>query len=129
MDIPGMDLSGINNNGFNLYMSQTQRNEAELEGFSKVFEAARGGGRTAEEDKQLREACESFESYFLQIMLREMRKTSFDENGFLPKSNAEQIFTDMLDEEIAKSAAKGKGIGLADQLYRQMTRYDAVDPN
>jgi flagellar protein FlgJ len=123
MDITGMDMSGISNGAIDLYVSQSRRNEAELEGFQTVFEKALER-RTAEDDRQLREACESFEAYFLQIMLREMRKTSFDPNGVLPKSNAEQIFTDMLDEEIAKSAAKGKGIGLADQLYMQMTRYD-----
>jgi flagellar protein FlgJ len=124
INIMGMDLIGVGSNAMDLYVSQTQRNEAELKGFQTVFEKALER-KTAEDDRELREACESFESYFLQIMLREMRKTTFDDNGFLPKSSAEKMFTDMLDEEIAKSASKGKGIGLADQLYRQMTMYDA----
>ena len=71
--------------------------------------------------KQLMEACESFESYFLQMLFREMRKTLSDEDGLIPKSNAEKIFTDLLDEETSKNAARAGGMGLAQMMYKQMT--------
>jgi flagellar protein FlgJ len=76
---------------------------------------------TDKEKTELMAACESFESYFLQMMLREMRKTQLDDEGFIPKGQAERIFTDLLDEERAKLAAKSGGIGLAAMMYKQMT--------
>jgi len=75
---------------------------------------------SAEEKADIREAAEAFESYFLQIMMREMRNTVPD-NGLIPRSNAEQIFTDMLDQETAIETARAGGIGLADIIIRQMT--------
>lgn len=67
----------------------------------------------------LEKACADFESYFLQMMFREMRKTAV-EGGFMPKSQAENIFQDMLDEEYAKKSAKAGGVGLADTMLRQL---------
>ena len=97
---------------------------AELERFRELLAAAIADTEESlnERSAQIRLAAEAFESYFLQIMFREMRRTTFDERGLFPRSNAERIFTDMLDEEIAKSAASGRGIGLADMIYQQMTR-------
>ena len=71
----------------------------------------------------VRHAAEMFEAYFLQIMFREMRRSDFADHGLFPRSNAEKIFTDMLDEEMANQAATtGGGMGLADMIYRQITR-------
>ena len=71
----------------------------------------------------IRQAAEMFESYFLQMMFREMRNTTLNENSFIPKSHAERIFQDMLDEEVSDQAAAAGGMGLADMIYRQMTRH------
>jgi len=79
-------------------------------------------GRTPQELQSIKDAAESFESYFLQMMFREMRKTISDEDGLIPKSRAEKIFTEMLDEQISKEVASGpNGIGLADTIVRQLT--------
>ena len=107
-------------------MSDIRRNAeiAELDRFRELLAAAIADTEESlnERRAQIRLAAETFESYFIQIMFREMRRTTFDERGLFPRSNAERIFTDMLDEEIAKSAASGRGIGLADMIYQQMTR-------
>ena len=73
----------------------------------------------------IREAAVMFESYFIQMMFREMRRSSetLNENSFIPRSQAERIFTEMLDEETAIQAAENGGIGLADMIYKQMTRH------
>jgi len=76
----------------------------------------------AENRAQIRAAAEMFESYFLQQLFSAMRSTTgFNENSLIPQSNAERIFTEMLDEEMANSAAQQGGVGLADMIYRQMT--------
>ena len=123
-----MDVSGIINTASVRAeaMSDARRNAemAEIERFREILAAAISETEESliERRQQIRMAAETFESYFLQIMFREMRRTTFDERGLFPRSNAERIFTDMLDEEIAKSAASGRGIGLADMIYQQMTR-------
>ncbi len=71
------------------------------------------------DDAKLKEACQGFESLFLNMMLKEMRKT-------VPKnetsnSYAMGMYQEMLDEEIAENASKGKGIGIADAMYRQLS--------
>ena len=51
------------------------------------------------------------------MLLKEMRKS-------VPSSNssfAENTFTEMLDEEISNELSKGKGIGIADMMYKQLS--------
>ena len=116
-----------NNNLFN-FKTENQRHETILNDFQSILDKAVNDQSKAD-NKILREAVETFEAYFLQMMFREMRKTSFDNgNSFIPKSNAEKIFTDMLDEETAKSAARSGGIGLADMMYKQLKRQQGLYP-
>ena len=120
-----MDISGITNTSGTRASAMTDvRRDVEIDRFREILAAAIADTETSlqERSTQIRRAAEAFESYFIQILFREMRRTSFDERGLFPRSNTERIFTDMLDEEIAKSAASGRGIGLADMIYRQMSR-------
>ncbi|MFV0504381.1 MAG: rod-binding protein [Lachnospirales bacterium] len=70
--------------------------------------------------EEMKEACADFESYFLKMMYNAMEKTIDDSNSFIPKGNGEKIFTDMLIEEQSKMISAGKGIGLADEMFKQM---------
>lgn len=114
-----MDITGISNSQLRDYLTDSQRTQTSVDSFQAILDKAIEGQNQTDE-AELREACESFESYFLQMMFREMRKTSINADGFMAKSYAEQTYTDMLDEEVSKSAAKSGGIGLADMMYRQM---------
>lgn len=71
------------------------------------------------QDKELKKACKGFESMFLQMMYRQMRKTVPDSSMF-GKSNAMSIFEDMRDTELMKQTAEAGGIGLADLIYKQL---------
>jgi len=129
-----MDISGIMTSPTNIRssLSDLQQQEVQRNNFQAILEHAisirdLGLDNEALERAQIREAAEMFESYFIQTMFREMRRTGFDDNGFIEKSHAEKIFTDMLDEEVANQAASGNGFGLADMIYAQMTRH--LDPN
>jgi flagellar protein FlgJ len=69
------------------------------------------------ENNKMRNACEEFESVFISYLLKSMRKTipnNSEEDGF-----SRDVYTSMMDEEVAKAVAKGHGIGLADVLFRQ----------
>lgn len=70
---------------------------------------------------KMKKACQMFESHFLFLMWKEMRKT-VHKTGLISGGHAEQIFTDMMDQAVADASAKGRSMGLADMLERQLTR-------
>ncbi len=74
-----------------------------------------------EDHEKLRETTQQFEAIFIQQMYKEMRKT-VPEGGLLQRSNADQIYTQMLDLEAAKVTAQQGGIGLSDLMMEQLTK-------
>lgn len=71
-------------------------------------------------EKKLREACEGFESVFIQKMWQEMRNTI--PKGGLMHGKEERFWQDMYDQELSKSMTSAGGIGLADMMYAQLSR-------
>lgn len=79
-------------------------------------------GRKIPEDKKkelekLKAACSDFESIFMNQMLKEMRKT-VNKSKFIHGGQAEEIFSDMLDQEKSKEMS----VGIGDVLYKQLER-------
>ncbi|SDJ90163.1 rod-binding protein [Natronincola ferrireducens] len=77
--------------------------------------------KTPEDDQKLLEVCREFESIFLNTMLKQMRRTVPD-GGLTEKSFARDMYESLQDEEMAKEMARGKGIGLAQELYKQLSK-------
>lgn len=73
------------------------------------------------QDKELMEACRQFESIFLNILLKQMRKT-VPESKMFPKSLERDVYQSMLDQTIAKRMSKSKGLGLAEMVYQQLNK-------
>lgn len=68
-------------------------------------------------DEELMSACKSFESYFLEQVFKEMKKTvhsAEDENDYM------KVFGDNLIQQYAQNATESGQIGLAKQLYDAM---------
>jgi Rod binding domain-containing protein len=81
----------------------------------------RGKKMTPEQkEKKLREACEGFESVFIQKMWQEMRNTL--PKGGLLHGREEKFWQDMYDQELSKKMTSAGGIGLADMMYAQLSR-------
>jgi len=71
------------------------------------------------DDKKLMDVCKEFESIFLHMMLKEMKKTVPDD-GIIEKSQGTKIFEEMHLEELSKEISKGdNGIGIAKMMYDQ----------
>lgn len=72
--------------------------------------------------QRLDNACRDFESLFVHQMFKSMRKAteSFD-SGFIKKGQGEEIFTDMMDMELAGSAARANSNGIGGMLFQQMS--------
>jgi len=113
-----MNISAISHSS--LQTGHIYKEQQSSEGFQAALEDA-----VRKNDARLRAACQGVESYLLQVMYREIRKAGFHTDGFFAKSNAEEIFEDMLYEEYSKIAASRGGIGLAGMMYRQLVRSGA----
>jgi len=70
-------------------------------------------------DEDLMEVCESFESYFVEQVFKEMKKTvhSSDDEGEYMK-----YFGDMYTQSIVEKASGKEGFGIAKMLYESMKR-------
>ncbi len=123
-----MDLNGLDalSSGYDYDMlGAYKNNNIQSESFEDALNKAQEQG----DEAKLKKACVEFESYFIKMMLSSMRSTVNSDDSFLPKSNAEKMFQDMLDEEYAKKAAEGgNGIGLAQMLYKQLSA-NVIKPN
>lgn len=71
-------------------------------------------------DSELEQACKQFEAYFIEQMFKEMRK-SIPDSSLTEKSQGKEIFEDMLYQQYAINASKGRGVGLAKSLYEQLS--------
>ena len=97
--------------------AKVQKDRQNEEGFKAMLEKAFN-----EKDKvRLKEACRQMESLFLGSMYKQMKGT-IPQSDFLPKSFARKTFETMLDDEFAKEASKGQGVGLAQMLYEQLSK-------
>jgi len=70
-------------------------------------------------DSKLESACAEMESLFITYLLKEMRAT-INKSGFISGGRAEDIFTSLLDVELAKRISERGGIGLSSILLDQL---------
>lgn len=70
---------------------------------------------------KIRQQAREFESVFLTFLLKTMRR-SVPESPTPAFGGGNRAYKDLLDEELARSVAKGRGIGLADLLVKDLTR-------
>ncbi|PLX67823.1 MAG: hypothetical protein C0603_06795 [Denitrovibrio sp.] len=84
---------------------------------------------TKNESKRLEKACQEFEALFMAKMFASMREATQD-GGLIKKGMGEEIFTEMMDTEIAKQSSEGEGMGLSKMLYDSMSKHlHGVDGN
>ena len=143
-----MDVSsvgGINLGKYPLTGSQHNTNfdsantAAEAAGFAEVLKNLQNRTKVTEghvvneaaknqQDKELKEACKGFEAMFLNMMYKQMRATVPTDDLF-GESNAKKVYQEMHDEKLMDSIAQGGGVGLADMLYKQLSKDAAAKSN
>jgi peptidoglycan hydrolase FlgJ len=89
---------------------------ADFQGLASLKNDAKDKAPTA-----LKEAARQFESLFTQMLLKSMRDAnkSFGEDSLFGSDQGD-MYQDMFDDQIAMQLSKGKGLGLADMLVRQL---------
>jgi len=113
-------LSGLGGTNV-LQQAQTaalQRDQNQQTEFSNILESA----MQATDSQQKRAAAEEMESFFINMLFTEMRRSVPEPQGLFERSNAEKIFEDMKFEEIANQLAASGGLGIADMVYEDLTR-------
>jgi len=79
-----------------------------------------------EDPQALRAAAKQFEALFTQMMLKSMRAASFGDS--MVDSKDTEFYRDMYDQQLAVEMSKGKGMGLADMLVRQLSSTGLAKP-
>lgn len=81
------------------------------------FSALRAGAQQ-NDPAVLREVASQFEALFVQTMMKNMRAGQLAESIF--SSDQHAMYTDMLDQQLAVEMSRGRGLGLAEMLVRQL---------
>ena len=80
------------------------------------------------EAEALKEVARQFESMFVKMMLKSMRDANAEfEKDSLFNSYETKFYRQMFDDQLALSLSQGKGIGLAETIYRQLSRQFDVE--
>ena len=73
------------------------------------------------DDSRYKAACNDMEALFINHMLSEMRKT-VTKSGLTDGGRAEEIYTSLMDAELAKNMAQQGALGLSSMLREQLDR-------
>jgi peptidoglycan hydrolase FlgJ len=76
-------------------------------------------------NKELKKACQEFESVLTYEMLKSMRNT-VDKCDLLSGGQGEEIYESMLDQELAKRMSSSGSNSLSELLYQQLSRLDST---
>lgn len=87
--------------------------------FDKILKNAKVSGDTSD----LRKATDELEAVFINMMMKTMRSSIPESEGLFKKSEAEEMFQGMLDEEYANNMSKAGGIGISDMIFDQFKKY------
>ena len=87
----------------------------DIAGLSKLKRAAGNNDPAA-----IRTVAQQFEGMFTRMMLKSMREAIGPDPMF--GSDQEQMYQGMADDQLSVQLSKGKGLGLADMLVRQLQK-------
>lgn len=79
-------------------------------------------GNASEDHARLRKACCEMEAVFLNYLLKSMRNT-VQETELFGSRRDENLFREMLDAEVCNLASKTQSLGIADMLYRELSKF------
>ncbi len=72
-----------------------------------------------EDSERLTKACAEFEALLVQKLFQTMR-ASIPKSGLIDGGSAEEIYTAMLDQQVAQEMALRGGLGLSDRMKAQI---------
>jgi peptidoglycan hydrolase FlgJ len=85
------------------------------------FEAKLQSAMNTKDDTALKSACNDFEGIMLGMMYKEMKAT-IQKSDLMPEDSGTDIYDSMLDDQLMNEVSKSGGIGLAEVLYKQLSK-------
>lgn len=113
MEIGNIGSKSVNNIIGNAVQSSDKTSDSS-------FEAKLRNAMENKDDKQLKEACQQFESIMLGMLYKQMKAT-VPKSDFMKDDSSTEIFQSMLDDELVDAASKRSSLGIADVLYKQLS--------
>ncbi|RCX13235.1 flagellar protein FlgJ [Anaerobacterium chartisolvens] len=111
-----MDIAGIGNDYIKSAVDSSI-NKASDDSFRQRLEKV----MDQSSEKELKQACRDFEGMMLNILYKQMKAT-VPKSDLLPRDTGGDIFESMLDEQLVEEASKSGSAGLADVLYKQLSK-------
>lgn len=111
-----MDISKINDKSVNNTM-QSSRTKVSDDQFEQRLKSAIEN----KDEKELKKVCKDFEGMLLGIVYKQMKAT-IPKTNLIPGDPGRDVFEGMLDDKLTEEASKNTNYGLADQLYKQLSR-------
>lgn len=115
----GTSIAGTS--GFNTPASGVldQRLSLDIQGVDELRRTARSSPQEG-----MKQASKQFEVMFMNMVLKSMREATPSDGLF--SSQSEKMYTSMLDQQLAQNLS-GRGLGLADAMYAQLSRMTGGD--
>jgi flagellar protein FlgJ len=114
-----INILGIDSDYTN-YITNSVNETSGINKFQSILEEATLNSED-ENDEELKDACKEYETYFIQKLFEEMRKT-IPESEMLEKSTGHDTYEDMVYDEMAKEISEAGGIGIADMMYEELSK-------
>jgi flagellar protein FlgJ len=107
--------------GFNTPASGVldQRLSLDVQGVDELRRTARSSPQEG-----MKQAAKQFEVMFMNMVLKSMREATPQDGMF--SSQSEKMYTSMLDQQLSQNLS-GRGLGLADAMYAQLSRLPGGD--
>ena len=110
-----MNVPNINNliqsNNFKNDLQKIEDND-----FKNKLESA----MNSKDKEQLKKVSQELEAIFLNMMFSQMKSTII-KSDLVKEAPGHEIWQSMFNEKIAEESSKGKSIGLADMIYKQIS--------
>jgi len=82
----------------------------------------------ANKDEAIKKIAQQFESMFVSLLMKNMRSANeVFESGNMFQSEEGKFYRDLLDQQLSLTMSHGRGIGIADVLYRQLSSRASAD--
>jgi flagellar protein FlgJ len=111
-----MDISGISSK-----LNSNIIDNAKSKMVDGSFENHLKSAMDSNDEKELKKVCKEFEGILLDMMYKSMKAT-VQKSDLIPRSAGTEIFEEMLDEELVKEASEKNSLGLADMLFKQLSK-------
>ena len=111
-----MDISNVNNI-VNSSSLKSELQKVEDDQFQRKLKSA----MDSKDKEELKKVSQELESIFLNMMFGEMRNTVV-KSDLVKDAPGHEIWQSMFDEKVAEESSKGKGAGLAEVIYKQISR-------